>query len=342
MRFTTPAMTGAIRAAAYNNTYRMAQKQSLGGLRQYSSHVEAKKSGGSKILVAALVGAGVIGGLVYNKSETKVVPVVEEVKKEATPASAFNPSGFVSLKLLEVQPVSHNTSVFRFALPEGHASGLPVASCVVAKHTPAEGKPIIRPYTPVSEEETVGHVDFIIKKYDNGALTPTIHNMKPGDTLEFKGPIPKYNWEQDQKSNVGMIAGGTGITPMLQVIRRVFHEKSNDKKTKISLIFANQTEEDILLKDELDKIAKEHPDRFKVVYALDKAPENWSGVTGYVTKEVVQANLPGPKEEDSVIFVCGPPPMVKSVAGARTMKSQGELEGVLKELGYSQENVFKF
>jgi hypothetical protein len=43
--------------------------------------------------------------------------------------------------------------VFRFALPEGHASGLPVASCVVAKHTPAEGKPIIRPYTPVSEEE---------------------------------------------------------------------------------------------------------------------------------------------------------------------------------------------
>jgi cytochrome-b5 reductase len=166
--------------------------------------------------------------------------------------------------------------------------------------------------------------------------------MKPGDSLEFKGPIPKFNWEQDQKSNVGMIAGGTGITPMLQVIRRVFHEKSNDKKTKISLIFANQTEEDILLKDELDKIAKEHPDRFKVVYALDTAPENWTGVTGYVTKEVVEANLPGPKEEDTVIFVCGPPPMVKSIAGARTMKSQGELEGVLKELGYAQENVFKF
>jgi len=49
--------------------------------------------------VAALVGAGVIGGLVYNKSETKVVPVVEEVKKQTAPASAFNPSGFVSLKV---------------------------------------------------------------------------------------------------------------------------------------------------------------------------------------------------------------------------------------------------
>lgn len=187
-----------------------------------------------------------------------------------------------------------------------------------------------------------GHVDFIIKKYENGKMTPVIHNMKPGDTLEFKGPIFKYDWEKDQKANVGMIAGGTGITPMLQVIRRVFHEKSTDKNTKISLIFANQTEKDILLKEELDKIAKEHPDRFKVVYALDKSPENWTGHTGYVNAEVVKANLPGPEQEDSVIFVCGPPLMVKSIAGARTMKSQGELEGVLKELGYDQKNVFKF
>ena len=166
--------------------------------------------------------------------------------------------------------------------------------------------------------------------------------MKPGDTLQFKGPIPKYDWEKDQKTNVGMIAGGTGITPMLQIIRRVFDEKSTDKKTKVSLIFCNQTQDDILLKDELDKIAKQHPDRFKVTYVLDKAPENWKGHTGYVNAELVKSTLPGAKEEDSIIFVCGPPPMVKSIAGARTMKSQGELEGVLKELGYDQKNVFKF
>ena len=46
------------------------------------------------------MGAGVIGGLTYNKSDTKVVPVVEEVKKQAAPTSAFNPSGFVSLKVI--------------------------------------------------------------------------------------------------------------------------------------------------------------------------------------------------------------------------------------------------
>jgi cytochrome-b5 reductase len=155
--------------------------------------------------------------------------------------------------------------------------------------------------------------------------------MKPGDSLDFKGPIVKYNWDEKPKAHVGMIAGGTGITPMLQVIRRVFAEGSEDKKTKISLIFGNQTENDILLKEELDTIAKQHPDRFKVVYALDKAPEGWTGVTGYVTSEVVKAHLPSAEEEDSVIFVCGPPPMVKSIAGPKNKMEQGELDGILKE-----------
>lgn len=173
-------------------------------------------------------------------------------------------------------------------------------------------------------------------------MTPIIHDMKPGDTLDFKGPIPKYDWEKDQKAHVGMIAGGTGITPMLQIIRRVFNEKSTDKDTKVSLIFANQTEDDILLKAELDKIAKENPDRFKVVYALDKASKEWTGHSGYVTPELIKSTLPSADEEDSIIFICGPPPMVKSMAGAKNMKDQGEFSGVLKELGYNQKNVFKF
>lgn len=173
-------------------------------------------------------------------------------------------------------------------------------------------------------------------------MTPVIHNLKPGDTLDFRGPMLKYDWEKNQKQNVGMIAGGTGITPMLQLIRRIFHEESTDKNVKVSLIYANQTEDDILLKSELDKIAKEHPDRFKVVYALDKAPTNWTGVTGFVNKEVIQAHLPGPQDDNSIIFVCGPSPMVKSIAGETILMSQGKFDGILKELGYSKGNVFKF
>ena len=129
-----------------------------------------------------------------------------------------------------------------------------------------------------------------------------------------------------------MIAGGTGITPMLQIIRRIFdHPKPGDEKTKITLIFANQTKDDILLKDDLDAYAKKFPDRFKVVYALDTSPKDWQGLTGYVTEEAVQKHLPKPDEKDSVIFVCGPDPMLAALAGAKAPdKSQGELAGVLQ------------
>ncbi|EPB82891.1 hypothetical protein HMPREF1544_10362 [Mucor circinelloides 1006PhL] len=336
MRFFTSNINSAILQAAQRPTVRMSQAQILRNVRQYSSGTQAKKGGLNSGLLLGLLGAGIVGGIAYNKKQGKVCPL------EDGSSSVFKSRGFVSLKLLEVQSVTHNTSLFRFALPEGQASGLPVASCVIAKHSSGKFLPVLRPYTPISDDKAVGYIDFVIKKYDDGAMTPLIHNMKPGDTLDFKGPMVKYDWEKNMKKNVGMIAGGTGITPMLQLIKRIFHEESTDKDVRVSLIYANQTEEDILLKNELDKIAKEHPDRFKVVYALDKAPTNWTGVSGFVNKEVIQEHLPSPQEKDSIIFVCGPPPMVKSIAGETILMSQGKFSGILKELGYSKENVFKF
>ena len=116
------------------------------------------------------------------------------------------------------------------------------------------------------------------------------------------------------------------------MIRKIFGNKSTDDKTKVTLIFANQTEDDILLREELESYAKSYPNRFKVVYALDRPPRKWDGHTGFVSKELVEKNLPGPDTPDSIIFVCGPDPMLASVAGAKAPdKSQGELGGVLKE-----------
>jgi cytochrome-b5 reductase len=171
-------------------------------------------------------------------------------------------------------------------------------------------------------------------------MTSIIQELKPGDQLSFRGPIGSYDMTKNTKTNIGMIAGGAGITPMLQIIRGVVKDKTSN--TKITLLFGNQTEQDIILKDELDKIAQEHPDRFKVVYALDKAPKDWDGVSGYITKEVVQAHMPGPDDKDAVIMVCGPPPMLKSIAGDKPFLGQGKFSGVLKELGYSKNDVYKF
>ena len=67
------------------------------------------------------------------------------------------------------------------------------------------------------------------------------------------------------------VKGGTGITPMLQLIRAVFRD-TNDR-TELSLLFANQTEDDILLREELEDVQKQFPERFKLWYTVDRPTE---------------------------------------------------------------------
>lgn len=84
----------------------------------------------------------------------------------------------------------------------------------------------------------------------------------------------------------GMVAGGTGITPMLQIVRAVIRGRAAGDKTQIDLIFANVTPQDILLKEDLDALAAEDSG-FRVHYVLDKPPEGWTGGVGYVTADMI-------------------------------------------------------
>lgn len=253
--------------------------------------------------------------------------------------SILKTSEFTPFKLLEIETVSHDTNLYRFEIPGDQSLVLPVTSCIVTrKPVVGEESQIIRPYTPVSDENVKGFFDLIIKLYPGSGLTSFISTMKPGDFLDMKGPFLKYPYEENTFEEIGLIAGGTGITPMLQLIRKVF--KNTSDKTKISLIFANRSEDDILLRNELDGYTKSHPEQFKVYYLLETPPTNWEGGVGYITKEILESHLP---KKDSMIFVCGPNPMVQIISGLKSSPQvQGELSGMLLELGYTNERVFKF
>ena len=105
-------------------------------------------------------------------------------------------------------------------------------------------------------------------------MTSHIFGLKVGDELLVKGPIPKYPWAPNKHSHVALIAGGTGITPMWQLARAIF--KNPEDKTKVTLVFGNLTEEDILMKQEWDQLEKEYPKRMRTFYMLDNAPEGKS------------------------------------------------------------------
>lgn len=163
--------------------------------------------------------------------------------------------------------------------------------------------------------------------------------MKIGNTILMKGPkghldykgrgrftiFQKRELVYYRMKKIGMVAGGTGITPMLQIIRAILKDPKD--KTELWLIFANQTEEDILLRKELEAIPKE---RFHLYFTLDRPPEAWTGGIGFINPDMCRQNLP-PPDRDTMLFVCGPPPMVKYAC-----------EPAFKELGFAENQWFSF
>lgn len=256
---------------------------------------------------------------------------------------AFNGEDWIDLKVAGIETLSHNTKKLRFEFEDKEAvGGLPVASALLTRFKP-EGaeKNIIRPYTPTSDEDQPGFLELVVKAYPNGPMSQHIHSLNVDQRLSFKGPIVKYPWEANKHNHIALIAGGTGITPMYQLARHIC--KNPEDKTKITLVFGNVNEDDILLKKELQDLENTYPQRFRAFYVLDNPPKEWTGGKGYISKELLKTVLPEPKEENIKLFVCGPPGLYKAISGNKVSpKDQGELTGILKELGYSQEQVFKF
>ena len=128
-------------------------------------------------------------------------------------------------------------------------------------------------------------MDFVIKVYPGGAMSQAVDALKIGDSLLFKGPKGRFQYAPNSHRAIGMLAGGTGITPMFQVAQAIL--KDPNDRTQVSLVSANLTEDDILLRDELDAYAAKHPN-FSVHYVLNTAPKGWAGGVGFVTKETIK------------------------------------------------------
>ena len=216
----------------------------------------------------------------------------------------------------------------RFALDHpAQRLGLPTGQHITLKCVTADGEEVMKPYTPVTDDATRGTVDFVVKVYPQGRVSRALDALKVGDAVLAKGPRGRFEYARGMAREIGMIAGGTGITPCYQVAAAALADATDD--TKISLIFANVTADDILIKDRLDALVVKHPTRFAVHYVLNDPPPGWSGSVGFVTPAIIAKHAP-PPGEGVLVVRCGPPPMNKAVAAA--------LEG----LGYGKESLFEF
>ncbi|CAB1353896.1 unnamed protein product, partial [Coregonus sp. 'balchen'] len=204
-----------------------------------------------------------------------------------------------------------------------------------------DGSLVVRPYTPVSSDDDKGYVDLVVKMIIDNGHTQQLSSILDKITLVSHRFLPfhstgqfavqtdkKYPAEIKVASTVGLIAGGTGITPMLQLVRAIMKDPSD--RTTCSLLYANQTEKDILLRDELEEVQARHPDRFKLWFTVDRAPKGWEYSEGFINADMIQEHLPAPSD-DTLVLMCGPPPMIQFACNPN-----------LDKLGYRQSQRFAY
>ncbi|QLQ80564.1 hypothetical protein HG537_0D05650 [Torulaspora globosa] len=238
------------------------------------------------------------------------------VSKQQKKSGVLIPDQFQEFPLILKTTLSHNTALYRFGLPGADdVLGLPIGQHISIRAV-IDGQEILRSYTPTSlDTDSRGYFELLVKTYEKGNISKVIGDLKIGDKIQVRGPKGFYEYMPNMYSHIGMVAGGTGISPMYQIIKAIATNPAD--RTKVSLVYGNVTEEDILLKAELDAIVESNPEQFRVRYLLDKPPaEEWSGGVGYVTEDVMKEYLPSAAEPGVQLLLCGPRPMVSSVKKA--------------------------
>jgi cytochrome-b5 reductase len=231
---------------------------------------------------------------IYLIKNTKPSDKTEKKKQKNVIITLEDPDVKYSFTLGHKENISHDTRLFRFQLPSlKHVLGLPVGQHIYLTAR-INDELVKRPYTPTTSDDNQGYFDLVIKIYPNGKMTQYLDQFSIGQTIEVSGPsgnlIYKGNGLFDVRPRkpepfvtrrirrLGLIAGGTGITPMYQILNEILKEQTSivpgeRVDIKIWLLFANQTEQDILLRDELQQLAASNSDRFKLWYTVDRDSE---------------------------------------------------------------------
>lgn len=177
-------------------------------------------------------------------------------------------------------------------------------------------------------------------------MTQAVEELEIGDTIELKGPLGSFThlgkgairWRGKERKikQVGLVCGGTGITPIMQVLQGVFTDEE-DSSTEVFVVNGNRNEHglsllifgvdrclpylvtDILMREELDQLLATHGEskRLRIHNTLSAPHDGWQFGRGRVNKDVLAQHLP-PAHEDNVVCLCAPDGMQDVVKEALT------------------------
>lgn len=268
-----------------------------------------------------------------------------------------NPAALYTVSLERREPINHNVRLLRFTLPSPEQKlGIHTGQHVLIQ-AEINGHQVMRPYTPVTLSDHKGSFDLMVKVYPagvkedhlrGGLMSQFLDRLKPGDTVQVIGPRGHFVYEgrgqfeivngrrPPRATQLGLIAAGSGITPMLQLLRHVFDD--NRDQTNVMMVDVNLSEQDIIAREELEEYAKTYKNNFSLCHVLNilQLPEGAAETVGHggvvyvkgpLNKDIMEAHLP-PPDPSTLVLCCGPPKLLGDVCAPG-----------LKKIGHSADRV---
>ena len=168
-----------------------------------------------------------------------------------------------------------------------------------------EGKELSKHFSFSNSPTEKGYLEFT-KRISRSEYSQGLKRLKIGDWARLKMPLGRFTFEGEHK-RIAFLSGGIGITPIRSICKFV-----TDKAlpTDMVLLYGNNKEEDIIFREDFDRVAKINKN-LRVVYTLtspDIDKQNWPGRTGYIDDKMIKQETPDYQQR--VFYICGPPKMV--------------------------------
>jgi ferredoxin-NADP reductase len=213
--------------------------------------------------------------------------------------------------VVEVVPETPRTKSLFLEVPgwEGHRAG----QHVDVRLTAEDGYQAQRSYSIASAPEE-GRVELVVERLDDGEVSPYLADeLRAGDSLELRGPIGGwFTWEAKNGGPLFLVAGGSGIAPLMAMIR---HRAAAGSEVPTRLLYSSRSFEEIIYREELDTLAARDAS-VEVFHALTRSrPGGWADYARRIDAEML-GEVSWPANENPLAFVCGPTSFVEGVADA--------------------------
>jgi ferredoxin-NADP reductase len=210
----------------------------------------------------------------------------------------------------DIKPETTNVKSFTLTLPAWmrHRAGQHYDIRLTAE----DGYQAQRSYSIASEPEREGEVDITVERINDGEVSTYLHDVLiPGDRLEARGPIGGYFvWEAKTTEPLLLIAGGSGIVPLMSMIR---HRAAAGATNPVSLVYSSRNFEDIIYYDELEKLRASN-NGLQIFHTLTRSqPAEWKGYARRIDQDMLK-HVAGPLGRSVQVFICGPTLLVEAAA----------------------------